>query len=201
MNHRIGYLRECHFRSIGRGVTISPLAFIEGTENIEIGDDVRIDEFCIIDGGKSLKIGSHIHIASHSTIYSGAGVELGDFSGLSSYVLLLSESDDYSGGSMVGTQFPRKRFKPGYVSPGPLVIGRYAAIGARSTVLPAASIAEGVAIGAHSLVRKPIREEWTIHAGVPARYIKPRRRDMIEISEQFMDWYRNGTRDSKAPWA
>jgi len=201
MNHRVGYLIEAGFKSIGRGVIISPLALIRSPEAIEIGDDVRIDEYCIIEGGAGLRIGSHVHIASRTTIYSGAGVELGDFSTLSSNVLLMSESDDYSGGSLIGPQFKRRLYKPGYISPGLLVIGKFSSIGARSTIMPGVQIAEGVAVGAHSLVFKSIIESWTIHAGVPARYLKPRSRDMIEISEQFLDWYRNGDRNAQAPWS
>lgn len=201
MNHRVGYLIEAGFKSIGRGVIISPLAVIRSPEKIEIGDNVRIDEFCFIDGGAGLKIGSHVHIASRTTIYSGAGVELGDFSTLSSYVLLQSESDDYSGESLIGPQFNRRRFKPGYISPGPIVIGKFAAIGARSTIMPGVRLDEGVAVGAHSLVLKSIDDPWTINVGVPARYLKPRSRKMIEISNNYLDWYRNGERNAKAPWA
>lgn len=190
MNYCVNYIIEKSFKRIGLDCMISPLAVIRNPENIEIGDNVRIDEYCIIDGGAGLKIGSHAHISSSCTIYSGAGVEIGDFSTLASYVYLMSETDDYSGKSLVGPQFPRQRYKHGYISPGPLMIGNYVNIGTRSTIMPGVTLAEGVAIGAHSLVKTPTKEEWTIHCGVPAKYLKQRSRDMIGISENFLDWYR-----------
>jgi acetyltransferase-like isoleucine patch superfamily enzyme len=198
MNYMVGHIIEAPFKRIGLYCTIAPSTIIRNAEAIEIGDNVRIDEFCIIDGGAGLKIGSHVHISARSTIYSGAGVEIGEFADLSMGCLVLSESDDFSGKSMIGPQFPR-RFKPGYCSPGPIRIGKFAAIGANSTIMPGVQIPEGVAVGAHSLVRHSIMEAWTIWAGVPARKLKQRSQEIVDISELYLDWFRNGDRHVKAP--
>ena len=191
MNYCVNYIIEKSFKRIGLGCMISPLAIIRNPENIEIGDNVRIDEYCIIDGGAGLKIGGHSYIANSCTIYSGAGIEIGDFSTLASYVYLMSETDDYSGKSLTGPQFPKKRYKRGYISPGPLVLEKFVSIGTRSTIMPGVTLAEGTAIGAHSLVKKSITKDWSIYCGAPAKYLKPRSRDMVCISEDYLDWYRN----------
>lgn len=193
MNHAVTWIIEKGFKAIGKGCMISPLAVIRNPEAIEIGDNCRIDEWSLIDGGAGLKIGNHCHVSNHCSIFTGAGIELQDFVNMAPYALILSESDDFGGGSMVGPQIDR-RFKPGYRSPGPIVLGRHVTVGARTTIMPGASIAAGVAIGAHSLVRKPIDKQWTVWAGVPAKFMKPRRREMDELSEHFLDWFRNGER-------
>jgi acetyltransferase-like isoleucine patch superfamily enzyme len=196
MNYQVGYIIEKSFKAIGLGCMISPLAVIRNPEAIELGDDVRIDEYCIIDGGAGLKIGNHIHIASHATIYTGAGVQIGDYAMLSSFVLIESESDDFTGESLCGPAYPMK-YKPGYISPGPVKLGRFVTIGARVTIMPGVTMAEGVAVGAHSFVRAPIETSWSIWAGSPAKFMRARARSMIELADRFEDEYRNGPREGR----
>lgn len=190
MNYAVQYIIESSFGRIGLDCMISPLAVIRNPENIQMGDNVRIDEYAIVDGGAGLRIGSHTHISTRCTIYSGAGVEIGDFSTLAPYVYVMSETDDYSGRSLVGPQFKASLFKHGYISR-PVVLKNYVNIGTRSTIFPGVTLAEGTAIGAHSLVKKSITKDWSIYCGAPAKYLKPRSRDMVCISEDYLDWYRN----------
>jgi galactoside O-acetyltransferase len=46
-------------------------------------------------------------------------------------------------------------------------------------------LAEGVAVGALSLVKHSL-EAWSIYAGVPARYIRPRSREMLDQAAGFL---------------
>lgn len=59
-----------------------------------------------------------------------------------------------------------------------IIIGDYVAIGTGTTILPGALIPNGVAIGAMSLVNKPL-EEWNIYYGIPCIKIKERNKVLL----------------------
>lgn len=175
-----------NFKSIGKGCMISPFARFYNPEVIEIGDNVRIDDFCIISGGSGIKIGSHIHIACYVSMFGGSKITLHDFSNVASGSILLSESDDFLGYSLIGPQIPKK-YKPVYHK-GPIVLYRQVILGVRTIVLPNVSIGAGVAVGAGSLVNRDL-EAWQVYAGVPAKYIKNRKIDVLEQEYLFLkEW-------------
>jgi acetyltransferase-like isoleucine patch superfamily enzyme len=60
---------------------------------------------------------------------------------------------------------------------GPVTIGDYAYIGTRVTILPGVRIGEGAVVATGAVVSHDI-EPYTIVGGVPAKYIKDRRRDL-----------------------
>jgi acetyltransferase-like isoleucine patch superfamily enzyme len=51
--------------------------------------------------------------------------------------------------------------------------------------LPGTIVPEGVAIGALSLVRGTL-EPWSIYAGVPARRVRARSRDLLKRGEELI---------------
>jgi len=65
-----------------------------------------------------------------------------------------------------------------------ITIGRHVIIGSGSIVLPGIDIADGVAIGALSLVNHHC-EPFKIYVGVPAKYLKDRSRNLLELAERF----------------
>jgi len=168
---------------LGRNVTISPKASVYGADNIEIGDNVRVDDFCILSGGAGLKIGSHVHIAAHVSMFAGSGIEIGDFCQFGAYTILLSESDDFSGESLIGPCVPME-YKPLYKRGKRMVVEDHVVFGSRCTVFPGVRLGEGAAFGAGSVVTKSV-EPWIIYAGTPARALKPRSRAMIALGERF----------------
>ena len=169
---------------VGNGCKISDLASFYNPDMIEIGDNVRIDDFCVLSGGSGLKIGSHIHIACYVSIFAGSGIEIGDFCQIGGYGLLLSESDDFSGNSLIGPCVPIQ-YKPGYKK-GKITMERHVTLGAKCTVLPGVTLREGAIVGAHSLVSKNC-DQWALYAGVPARWVKERGRGMLALEKQFLD--------------
>ena len=177
---------------VGGNVKIHDTVQIFGGDRIEIGDNTRIDAFCVLSAGSEgyLKIGSHIHIAAHCGFYGGAGVVLEDFVEIAPGTLIMSESDDFTGNSLVGPQVPMK-YKPGLKTGKEVRIGKHVLFGARTTVL-CASVGEGVSTGAHTLVLDPL-PPWGIYVGAPARYLKERfRLPMIEMEEKFLKEYWDG---------
>jgi len=171
------------FESVGREVQISRCARFYGTERIHIGSRVRIDDFCILSGGKGIRIGSCIHIAVYTVIYGGGGVVVRDFANISSRVAIYSESDDYSGRSLTSPLVPLE-FKPG-LQTAPVTVGRHAILGSGTTLLPGVTLGDGAAVGAHSLVTRDC-PPWTIWAGSPARMLKKRSQDLLELERLFI---------------
>lgn len=183
----MGYLTqsqmlEMNFKSLGSDVKISDKASIYNADQMQIGDHSRIDDFCVLSG--KIVMGSYVHIAAFCLIAGGErGVFLGDFSGVSYHSQVFSQSDDYSGQSLVSPLIP-DRYKN--VTKAAVHIGRHVIIGANSIVFPGVTVAEGCAIGAKSLVSKDTAE-WGVYFGTPAKRIKNRDRSMLDLETQFLN--------------
>ena len=175
-------LQKVGFASFGSEVFVSEHASIHGASRIRLGNRVRIDDFCILSAGDGgIEIGSFVHIAAYSSIIGAGRVTVEDFSNISSRVAIYSSNDDYSGAHLTNPMVPDE-FKN--VAIAPVTIGRHAIIGSGSIILPGVTLAEGVAIGSLSLVRTSC-EPFTIHAGVPAKQIGERRRDLLALERQL----------------
>lgn len=187
------------FKSIGQNVFISPKASIYRPEMIEIGDNVRIDDFCILSAGDGgIKIGNHVHIACFVSMIGKGRIELEDFAQVGSKSIIMSSSDDFNGGYMVGPCVPDEYRN---VNNDPVTLKMGAVLGAMVIVLPGVTIGVNAAVGAMSLVRYDL-DGHKLYAGNPLRTLRDRP-EKLEDSEYFdqMEWYRNEfvTRDSFNP--
>lgn len=165
------------FAEVGNDVFISDMARFHGTERIRLGNSVRIDDFCVLSAGAGgIDIGDHVHVAVYTSIIGAGSVSIGSFANLSSRVSIYSSSDDYSGRTMTNPMVPDE-FKN--VHHADVRIGRHVIVGSGSILLPGVKLADGVAVGALSLVRDDCAE-FTIYVGVPARAIGERKRDVLD---------------------
>jgi acetyltransferase-like isoleucine patch superfamily enzyme len=162
-------------KSFGRDVFISRFVNFYNAEEIEIGNNVRIDDFCILSG--KIKLGSHIHVSAFSALYGRFGIELEDYTGLSPRCTLFSAVDDFSGKFMIG---PMIKTKYTNVTTGKILIKKYSQIGCNTVILPGVEVGEGSAVGALSLVTKDL-QPWKLYAGIPAKEIKDRSKDMLRF--------------------
>lgn len=168
------------FRHIGNGVCISRKASIYGAQNISLGDHVRIDDFCILSG--RIEIGSYVHVAAYTALYGGSdGIFIEDFANLSSRICVYSVSDDYSGQTMTNPMVPDE-YKA--VESAPVHIRRHVIVGSTSVILPGVDLKEGSAFGSFSFINHD-PEPWSMNAGIPARKIKERSRNLLELEKQF----------------
>lgn len=166
------------FRKIGKNIKISRKACFYGPSNMEIGDNVRIDDFCILSG--NIRLGSNIHISAYVAMYGSNGIELEDYTGISSRSTIYSAMDDFSGQYLIG---PIHEISQTNVTGGKVVIKKFSQIGCNCVVFPSVTINEGAVVGAMSLVNKDINE-WSIWAGVPAKYLKERKKDLLNLVKQ-----------------
>lgn len=169
------------FRKLGRNVLVSDKAVFYNCGEMELGDNARIDDFCVLSGRVS--IGRNVHIAVFCNVAGGSeGVFLEDFSGLAYGCHVFSQSDDYSGLSMTNPTVPAK-YK--METKKRVRIGRHCIVGAGSIVLPGVDLADGCSVGAMSLVTKSTKP-WGIYFGIPAKRLKDRKTDLLELERQFL---------------
>lgn len=176
-------LLELGFRSLGTNVSIARDSILIGIPNISIGSHVRIDSnvtFAAISG--SLTIGNYVHIGGASHVNCTGGVEIGNFVAISQGVKIYSASDDYSGEFMTNPTVPNhlRRDQVGEIN-----IGSHVIIGSGSVILPGVKLGEGAAIGALSVVKKNV-SEFTIVAGSPAKHIRNRSRNVLNLSRELI---------------
>ena len=171
------------FASVGDNVQISDRASFYGVGRIHIGNNVRIDDFCVLSAGEGgIHIGNYIHIAVFTSLIGAGKIELADFCNLSSRVSIYSSSDDYSGATMTNPTVPDK-YKN--VHHAPVYLGRHVIVGSGSVILPGIRLEEGVAVGALSLVTRNCMP-FGVYAGNPAKRIKERKRDLLEMEQRLM---------------
>jgi acetyltransferase-like isoleucine patch superfamily enzyme len=170
------------FKALGSGVLIDRTASLVDIENISIGSNTRIDAYSTLIATGEISIGSNVHISAFAYFAGRAGIELRDFSNISSGVRLYSVSDDFSGRTLTNPMIP-ERFKT--LRFGRLTIGRHAIIGTGTVVLPGVEIGEGCAVGSLSLVKQSTKP-WGIYAGIPARRIRERSRELLALETELL---------------
>jgi galactoside O-acetyltransferase len=174
-------LLSLKFKKLGKNVLISDKASIYDTQKISIDNNTRIDDFVIISG--KVSFGKYVHIATHTSISGGnAGIIFSDFASCAYNCHLFSKTDDYGGSSMTNPTVPQKYANP---KEGPIYIGRHVIIGTGSIVFPGTRIEDGCSIGAMSLVNKST-EPFSIYVGVPAKKIKPRKKDFLKFEKLML---------------
>jgi len=176
-------IEQMGFATVGQRVQISDRASFYGTARISLGSNVRIDDFCVLSAGQGgISIGQHVHIAVYSSLIGAGKITLSDFCNISSRVSIYSSNDDYSGTTMTNPTMPSDYTG---VTHADVLLGKHVIVGSGSVILPSVTLEEGVAVGALSLVNRNC-EAFGVYAGNPARRVKERKRDLLELEQKFM---------------
>lgn len=171
------------FAELGSNVLISDKASIYGASRIKIGSNVRIDDFCVLSAGEGgIEIGSYIHIAVYSSLIGAGKITLADFANISSKVAIYSSNDDYSGGYMTNPMVPVEYTN---VTHAAVTLAKHVIIGSGSVVLPGVTLHEGSVVGSLSMITKDC-EAFGVYVGAPAKKIKNRKRELLELEGKFM---------------
>ena len=136
-------------------------------KNIFIGDNVTIGEnilFEVIETGK-LSIGNFVNLTRNIVICVNESITIGND-------VLIAENVSIRDGEHQ-TRKQEKIWKQSNHTKN-VVIGNDVWIGAFTIVLQGSNIADGVVIGAQSLVKNKQLESYTVYAGNPLRKIKER---------------------------
>lgn len=175
-------LAEIGFKQIGSNVKISRKASIYSPELISIGNHVRIDDFCILSG--NITIGSYIHISAYTAIYGRYGVILEDFVTISGRVIVYSQNDDYSGQFMTNPMVPKELT---HIKGSTVIFRKHSIVASGSVILPGVCLQEGACLGAMSMAKTDI-PEWTIYAGIPAKKISFRKRNILDLEKEIVGY-------------
>ncbi|MFM5654918.1 hypothetical protein ACET7J_02195 [Aeromonas veronii] len=176
-------LKDIGFASLGNNVLISDKASIYGACRIKIGNNVRIDDFSVLSSGEGgIEIGDYVHIAVFALLIGAGKITISDFAGVSSRVSIYSSNDDYSGRYLTNPTVPAEYTNVTHAN---VTLGKHVIIGSGSVILPGITLHEGVAVGALSLVTKDC-EAFGVYIGSPAKRIKSRKRDLLEVEVQLI---------------
>ena len=105
-------------------------------------------------------------IADDAVIYNAARISMGAYAIVSQQAYVCTATHDFD-----DPAFP--------MIVAPISLGARAWVCARACVLPGVSLGEGAVLGLGAVATKNL-EAWHIHAGNPARRLKPRRRQSVE---------------------
>ncbi|HEY1595335.1 MAG TPA: hypothetical protein VGF74_08055 [Thermoleophilaceae bacterium] len=161
------------FASVGEDVLVFEHALILKPEAISIGDKSRIDDYSRIEGGERTEIGPRIHISSFCSIFGGGTALLGDMCGMAQGSRLISGSEQAT-----GAMNPVSPDEWRDVSTSTVVLDHLSFVAANAVLLPGTSLGFGAIAAAGAVVNKPV-PAWEIWAGVPARPIGRRDRDIL----------------------
>lgn len=180
--YSIEELKGFDFKSFGTNVLISKKVSLYGAKNMSFGDNVRIDDFCIFVGNITIK--NNVHVASFCGLHASHGsITFEDFSAVSANSTIYAGSDDYSGDFLTNPTIPEQYTR---TISSDVIIGKHAIIGSSCVILPNSQIPEGTAIGAMSLVTKPL-EKWSVYVGTPCKKIKDRSKKLLELEKQMKE--------------
>jgi galactoside O-acetyltransferase len=178
----IEQLSSLGFRKLGKNVKISDKAVIYNPDQVEIGDHSRIDDFCVVSG--KVTIGRNVHVAVFCNLAGGTeGITLDDFSGLAYSSQVFSQSDDYTGLTLTNPTVPAKYKKERKAA---IHIGRHCIVGTSALIFPGVHLADGCSVGAMAMVTKST-EPWGVYAGIPARRVKERKRELLALEKEYLD--------------
>lgn len=173
-------------RTCGTDVYISPRVEIRRPHLVDIGSHIAIDSgfYCTVEA----VIGDYVHIGPYVTVIGGAQahLQLVGFNTIGAGSRILCASDEFLGAGLVGMSPPEFRDLVIYA---PVVFERFASVGTNVVIHPGATLAEGSVVGSCSLVTANT-EPWTIYYGIPARPIKPRRRDNMIAAARSLGYDR-----------
>jgi acetyltransferase-like isoleucine patch superfamily enzyme len=153
---------------------ISPHIRIRHPDLFHIGKYSIVDDFCYFS--TKVEVGICSHIASGCSIAGGRDwlFTLGNFSSLSSGVKIWCTSNDFTNDLVAILPDSCSDIEDNLIQ-GDVAVDNYCGIGANTVIMPDNNIPQGVAIGALSFVPAHFQfKPWSVYAGAPIRYIKPR---------------------------
>lgn len=174
-------LKEIGFKNFGQDVKISKKVSIYSPEKISIGNHVRIDDFSILSG--EIDIGDYVHISAYVALYGKFGIKIGNFCGCSPRTTIFSATDDFSGEYMISPMVPIEYTN---LEKGKVELKDFSQVGANSIIMPKVTIGEGAVSGAFSFIKSDL-EEWSINAGIPAKKIKDRKKNILNLYKNVID--------------
>jgi acetyltransferase-like isoleucine patch superfamily enzyme len=167
---------------IGRSNTIARNCYIDAlsVNGIRFGDNVSVGMNTVIECtgnlqflGKGLKVGNSVGLGSNNFYGCAGGIQIGDDTIIGNYVSFHSENHVYDN--------PIIPIRLQGVKHAGIRVGNNCWIGAKATILDGAHISDGCVIAAGAVVAAGHYSENGIYGGVPARFLKWRAEELINV--------------------
>lgn len=129
-----------------------------------IGRNTAILMDCTFDCTRHFAVGYNSVINGKCRLDNKGGISIGNNVSISQEVMILSADHDPDSATFASRDLP-------------VLIHDYVFIGTRAMILPGVTIGEGAVIAAGAVVTKNV-EPYTIVGGVPAKFIKTRKRGL-----------------------
>lgn len=132
--------------------------------NFQIGNNTSVLLNCAFDTANQMSIGHNTIINSRCRLDNRGDITIGNNVSISQEVVILTADHD-----MNSPYFDGRTKK--------VIISDYVWIGTRATILPGVHIGKGAVVAAGAIVTKDV-PEYVVVAGVPARIVGNRNRDL-----------------------
>lgn len=132
-----------------------------------LGEHVHIDASVRIWAPWQLNVGNRVGVGRGANLYNMGLLTIADGAVVSQGAHLCGGTHDIDSANF---QLVAK----------PIEIGRYAWVCADAFVGPGVSLAEGCVLAARGVAVRSIRDEWTVWAGNPAVFKRPRQRSIAK---------------------
>lgn len=140
------------------------LLYYRAVMHYNIGNGAVIFMDCTFDCTTNFSVGRNTVVNAGCRIDNKAGIAIGENVSISQQVMILAADHDMDSPDFAG----RNR---------PVVIEDYVWIGTRAMIMPGVTIGKGAVVAAGAVVTKNV-EPYTVVAGVPAKFIKNRSKDL-----------------------
>lgn len=167
----------------GQNVIIGKTVRIRKPHLVSLGDNVIIDDFTYIPCG--LEVGNYSHIGASNSFIGGQGfVSIGSFVNIAPSCQIVTGTNDYRGGGLVGPAIPKEFSGEPIIDP--IIIGDFALLACQTIVMPGCILPEGLATGAFSLVKNIKYESWRLYAGIPCKEIGIRDGELMKRQAKLL---------------
>lgn len=175
------------FASRGEDVYVAPNVVWKRPHLAYLRSHIAIDDYFYCT--TRIFIENNVHIGPHVSIIGGehSTLYVGRFCTISAGARIICKSDSFDGSGLVTVPDIPDEFKNTVLGE-KIVMHNFSAVGTNAVLMPDVVLAEGVVVGANSLVTETIFEPWTIWVGSPAQKLKDRPREKIQrIYEQLLE--------------
>lgn len=169
-------LIDMGFNYVGKDVKVFKNTVFINCQNIHLGDGCQIDDFVHIIASKPVSIGKRVHIACFTSIAGGGEIYIGDYCGVSAGCRLITGSDDFLGGGLVGPTMPLEYRS---VTRSIIKMQDFSLLGTNTIVFPGVTLHEGATTGAGTIVTKDLAP-WGVYMGPGAKKIQDRPSELIK---------------------
>lgn len=177
-------IEKMGFARVGEPVFLSDKAAFYHCEKIHLGNHVRIDDFCVLSAGAGgIEIGDYVHLAAYCLLEGEGKISMADFSGLSARVTIYSSFKYCKAEALIYLNMTEEIAQE---KSGNVILKSQSGAGVGSVILPNITLNAGSGCPTSSVIAKDCKP-FGVYFGVPARWVKERKHNCVELEQQLRE--------------